>query len=417
MAIRKSVIRNRPRTEAENIDESIPVFTEGASKGPLNDYKRGNDTSVRGEEIKSISVGLEDIDEAVMYYFKEVIKPYVINEGTTYSVPVVYADPERWKSAQRDGGIRDKEGKILFPVITIKRENMEKNRNITNKLDGNRSNIYQVYEKRYSRKNQYDNFSVLTNRAPVKEFYNIVVPDYYTITYSCAIYVSYMSDLNKLIESIGYRADSYWGLPNRFLFKAAINNFPITSQVTDGEDRKIISTFSLTINGYLTPDNIDKFLSSEALKSRNKTHIVFTMEAVSGDLETYQVSTKKQTSVAATSFVPEGVNVVNNSYTITTVGDAIVNYLNTNKSLKADYATGNSAYFISSSFLTAPISSSLPPTSIIDFRFFANGVYVPQEHLVSFEASGSGLLLTVNTGSLGYGFDSQDEIIAVGKFS
>ena len=152
MAIRKSDIRNRPRTEAENIDESIPVFTEGASKGPLNDYKRGNDTSVRGEEIKSISVGLEDIDEAVMYYFKEVIKPYVINEGTTYSVPVVYADPERWKSAQRDGGMRDKEGKILFPVITIKRENMEKNRNITNKLDGNRSNIYQVYEKRYSRK-------------------------------------------------------------------------------------------------------------------------------------------------------------------------------------------------------------------------------------------------------------------------
>jgi hypothetical protein len=417
VAIRKSVIRNRPRTEAENLDEAVPVFTEGASKGPLNDYKRGNDTSVRGEEIKSISVGIEDIDQAVMYYFQEVIKPYVINEGTTYSVPVVYADPERWKSAQRDGGVRDKEGKILFPVITIKKENMEKNRNITNKLDGNRSNVYQVFEKRYSRKNQYDNFSVLTNRAPIKEFYNVVVPDYYTITYSCAIYVSFMSDLNKLIESIGYRSDAYWGLPNKFLFKAEINNFPITSQITDGEDRKIISTFTLSLRGYLTPDNIDKFLSSEALKSINKTHLIFTMEAVSGDLETFQVSTKKQASVAATSFVPEGVNVVNNNYTITTVGDAIVTYLNTNKSLKADYSTENTAYFISASFLPAPVSSSLPETSVVDFRFFVNGVYVPQEHLISFSTSGSGLLLTVNTGSLGYGFDNQDEVIGVGKFA
>lgn len=417
MAIRKSVIRNRPRTEAENLDEAVPVFTEGASKGPLNDYKRGNDISVKGEEIKTISVGIEDIDQAVMYYFQEVIKPYVINEGTTYSVPVVYADPERWKSAQRDGGVRDKEGKILFPVITIKKENMEKNRNITNKLDGNRSNVYQVFEKRYSRKNQYDNFSVLTNRAPVKEFYNVVVPDYYTITYSCAIYVSFMSDLNKLIESIGYRSDAYWGLPNKFLFKAEINNFPITSQITDGEDRKIISTFTLSLRGYLTPDNIDKFLSSEALKSINKTQLIFTMEAVSGDLETYRTSTKKQVSAAATSFIPEGVNVINNNITNNALVDGVVTYLNTNKSIKANYSMGNTVAFFSASFLDAPSGSSLPATSISDFKFFANGVYVPQEHLVSLSVSGSGLVLTVNTGSLGYDFDNQDEVIGVGKFA
>ncbi len=414
MSIRKSVIRNKPRTEAENLNEAVPVFTEGASKGPLNDYSRGKDTSVRGEEIKSISVGVEDIDQAVLYYFQEVIKPYVINEGTTYSIPVVYADPERWKSAQKDGGIRDKEGKILFPVITVKRENMEKNRNITNKLDGNKSNVYQVYEKKYSRKNQYDNFSVLTNRVPVKEFYNIVVPDYYTITYSCAIYVSFMQDLNKLIESIGYRSDAYWGLPNRFLFKAEINNFPITSQVTDGEDRKIISTFTLTLRGYLTPNNIDKFLSSDALKSRNKTQLIFTMEAVSGDLETTTINTKKSAAAAVTSFIPEGVN-VKNIYT-TAISDAIVAYLNTSITKKADYSANSMAAFFSASVLPAPADSSLPATSISDFKFFANGVFIPQEHIVSFNVSGSGLVLTVNTGSLGYSFDSQDEITAVGKF-
>jgi len=416
VAVRKSAIRNRPRTEAENLNEAVPVFTEGASKGPLNDYKRAEDTSLRGEEIKSISVGLQDIDEAILYYFNEVIRPYVINEGTTYSIPVIYADPERWKSAQRDGGVRDKDGKIMFPVITIRRENMEKNRNITNKLDGNKSNIYQVYQKKYTKKDQYDNFSVLTNRAPVKEFYNIVVPDYYTITYSCAVYVSFIQDLNKIIESIGYRSDAYWGMPNKFLFKAAVDSFPITNQINEGEDRKIFSIFTITLNGYLTPNNLDKFLSSDALKSRNKTQLIFTLEAVSGDLETIKISPKKQVSSAVTAFIPEGVNVYNTFQTITTISDSIINYLNTNISKKADFVTTNEVYFYSSSILEPPSGSSIPSSSITDFKFFANGVFIPQQHLISFAPSGSSLVLTVDTGSLGYSLDNLDEIIGVGKF-
>lgn len=416
MAPNKKVIKNKPRTEAQNIDASIPVFTEGASKPPIHSYKRGEDTSVRGEEIKSISVGIEDIDEAVLYYFNEVIKPYVINEGTTYSVPVMYADPERWKSAQKDGYYRDKEGRMLFPVITVKRENMEKVRNITNKLDGNTSNIYQVYEKKYTQKNQYDNFSVLTNRAPVKEYYNVVVPDYYTITYSCAIYVSFMQDLNKLIESIGYRSDSYWGLPNRFLFKATIDNFPITNQITDGEDRRIVSVFTLTMNGYLTPTNIDKQLSSNSIKSRSKTQLIFTIETTSEDLEKVSLSTKTDATLAKTAFIQEGVNVYNN-FTLGTLNSDIIAYLNKNVDKKADYMISGTAAFYNAAMLSAPSGSNLPATSKTDFKFFANGVYIQPEHVVSFDASGSALVLTVNTTTLGYSFSASDEIIAVGKFA
>jgi hypothetical protein len=79
--------------------------------------------------------------------------------------------------------------------------------------------------------------------------------------------------------------------------------------------------------------------------------------------------------------------------------------------------TGNTATFYSSSLLSAPEESSLPPTSTSDFKFFANGVFIPQEHITSFSQSGFSLILTVNTGSLGYGFDNQDVIIAVGKFA
>jgi hypothetical protein len=415
VASKKTVIKNIPRTEAENLNEAVPVFTDGASKPDIRSYKRAEDTSLRGEDLKSISVGIEDIDEAVLYYFNEVIKPYVINDGTTYSIPVVYADPERWKSAQKDGGIRDKEGRIQFPIITVKRENLERNRNISNKLDGNAVNVYQVYEKRYSKKNQYDNFSILTNSVPVKEFYNVVVPDYYTITYSCAVYVSFIQDLNKIIESIGFREGSYWGLPNRFLFKSTIDNFPITNQITDGEDRKIVSVFTLTLNGYLTPNNIDKQLAANAFKSRSKSKLIFTLEATNSDVSQTTVPMKKNVSLAATAFIPEGVTVYNE--TIVSISSNIVNYINTNKAKKADYVSGSYAAFYNSSMLPAPSGIGLPDTSIADFKFFVNGVYVPSLYTTTFAPSGSALVLNLDTVGLGYGLDQIDEVIGVGKFS
>jgi hypothetical protein len=280
MSTDNRVIKNVPKTEAEILNSKINPSIESAGKPPIHEYRRGEDTSLKGEEIKNISVGIEDIDTAVLYYFNAVIMPYVINDGTKYDVPVIFADQEKWKSAQRDGYYRDKEGRMLFPVITLRRDNLEKNRTIANKLDGNVVNVYNVYQKKYTRKNQYDNFSVLTNRTPVKEFYNIVIPDYYTITYSCGIFVSYIEDMNKIIEAIGFRSDSYWGEPGKFLFKAKVDSFPITAQIGDGEDRRFLSTFTITLNGYLTPNNIDRFLASQNFKFRGKTQVIFNIETV-----------------------------------------------------------------------------------------------------------------------------------------
>jgi hypothetical protein len=226
-----------------------------------------------------------------------------------------------------------------------------------------------------------------------------------------------MTDMNKIIESIGYRGDSYWGLPNKFLFKATIDNFPMTNQVTDGEDRKIISTFSITMNGYLTPNNLDKYLSTMPLKSFSKPKVLFTTEVSSKESEKLTVSSKKKASLGAVTYVPEGVNVYNTFQTNVVVSDSIINYLNTNISKKADLVSTNRAEFNNSSILQPPSGSNIPSSSISDFKFFANGVYIPQQHLISFNSSGSSLVLLVNTGSLGYSLDNLDEIIGVGKFS
>ena len=129
-------IKNRPATEAEILNKNIVPQIPTSNKPDIKNYSRGNDTSLRGEEIKNISVGIEDIDAAVLYYFDNVIKPYVTNEGTKQNIPVIFADGERWKTAQRDGQFRDKEGRIQFPVITLKLDSMDKVRDLTNKLGG-----------------------------------------------------------------------------------------------------------------------------------------------------------------------------------------------------------------------------------------------------------------------------------------
>ena len=417
MPPQKRVIKNRPKTEAEILNSQIDPYIDTTSKPSIQDYKRGEDNSLRGEEIKNISVGLEDIDSAILYYFDEVIKPYVINEGSKKNIPVIFADAERWKTAQKDGIYRDKDGKIMLPIITVKRDNLERNRSLTTKLDGNKVNIYQNYEKRYTKKNQYDNFSVLTNRAPVKEFYNVVVPDYYTLTYSCNIYVSFYEDLNKIIEAIGFRSDAYWGQPGKFLFKARIDNFPITNEITEGADRRFLSTFTLVMNGYLTPNNIDRFLASNAFKYRSKTQVIFTLEASGQNVEQVSFSTGTTPSVAKTSYIPEGVNVTNIT-SIVALDTATISYLNSSKTFKADAAstTTNTATFLNTAILEPPTLSQLPSTSVNDFKFFVNGVFVDATHITSFVESGANTVLTVNTATLGYTFDSVDEIIGVGKF-
>ena len=57
---------------------------------------------LKGDTAKPFSIGIKDIDESIMFYFKNVIKPFVIQNGQRLAVPIMYGAPERWKSVQRE---------------------------------------------------------------------------------------------------------------------------------------------------------------------------------------------------------------------------------------------------------------------------------------------------------------------------
>ena len=142
---------------------------------------RGDQTTRKDDLTPDISIGLQDHDEAIMYYFNNVIKPYIISNGDNINVPVMYGAPERWKSIQKDGYFRDKEGKLQVPLIMFKRNSVEKRRDLGNKLDANNPQLYYVFQEKHNKRNQYDNFSALQNKIPSQQFHTVVIPDFITL--------------------------------------------------------------------------------------------------------------------------------------------------------------------------------------------------------------------------------------------
>ena len=232
----------------------------------------------RDDNVDNFTVGIKDIDEAIFYYFNEVLKPSVTQNGKTLNVPVVYGSPERWAAMQKDGYYRDKNGKMQAPLIVFRRESLERNRNLGNKLDGNKPVHFGVFQKKFSRKNSYDKFDILNNREPVKEYYAVAIPDYVNIVYSCIIYTDYMEQNNKIIEGINFASDSYWGNPTKFRFRAMIDNYTTATEIVQGNDRIVKTNFSINLLGHIVTDTINaqahnskKYYSKAAVKVTTET--------------------------------------------------------------------------------------------------------------------------------------------------
>ena len=278
----------RPKTQREISEAGVETYTgqnPNISSNPEAnqsgvEFNRSEKMSRKGDSYKEFTVGIQDIDEALMYYFNNVIRPTVYQNGERIAVPIVYGAPERWKSFQKDGYYRDRSGKIMNPIIMFQRNNMIKKRNLTNKLDANFPNLYTSWQKSYNSKNFYSNFNVLNNRVQTKQFVANVVPDYVTLQYSVIVQTYYIDQLNKIIEAVNYASDSYWGDPERFKFNTTIDQFNTIQEINDGQERLVRSTFSINMYGYIIPDIIQKDLSS-VKKYNSKSKIVFSMETTS----------------------------------------------------------------------------------------------------------------------------------------
>jgi hypothetical protein len=239
---------------------------------------RAHEVRRDNDNISNFYVGLYEHDDAINYYFNNIIRPKVDDNGHVINVPTIYGSPERWKAVQKGYFYRDQQGKIQVPLIMFKRTAVEKNKNLTAKVDANNPRNFISYQNNYTQINKYDKFSILNGITPQKEFYNVIVPDYVKLTYECIIWTEYIEHMNAIVEAVNYAADSYWGEPERYKFLATIDSFTNETEAPQGEDRQIRSTFTLTLDGYIVPDAMQKDLAKFTGKSYSPSRIVFTSE-------------------------------------------------------------------------------------------------------------------------------------------
>jgi hypothetical protein len=210
---------------------------------------RADDTQIDGQQIK---VTLYTVDNSIISYLSNRITPVVTQDGKQVKVPVIYGDPERWKSAQRDGILRDSIGKIQLPMLMLRRTSMKKT--------AINSAVNKYYDRTFytgwNRRTPYDRFNIINGVRPSREYFNTTAaPDYYEFTYTCMIWTEYMEQMNNIVENISFESDEFWGEPNSYKFRTIIKSFEPLTELPNTSDRVVRTQFDMTVYAYLLPDS------------------------------------------------------------------------------------------------------------------------------------------------------------------
>lgn len=204
---------------------------------------------------KNLTISLYDIDEAILTQLEQ-FQLQIPDVGKRVKVPIFYGSPERWVSAQRDGYMRDQQGRIILPAMVFKRTTSEDD----SSLQFFNRYLQASVMKLYSSKNKYTQFAMLTGKnSPVNEVYNIVVPDHMVLTYHFIIWTALAEQMNPLVEAIKFNTRDYWGSKKGFRFRTQADSFSHTVEIEANEDRMVKSEFDLSVHGYILPDTITKF--------------------------------------------------------------------------------------------------------------------------------------------------------------
>ena len=396
----------------------LPKSQYEISTGKIKETNRAKIRSRKSDTLGDYSVGFYQIDDAIKYYFDNVIKPTVIEDEEMIAVPIVYGSPERWKAIQRDGYYRDPKGKVILPLLMYRRTSVAKNESIpTSAMDANNPQLFYTFQKKYNTRNKYDKFSVLQGISPSQEFYNIIMPKYVTLTYEAIVFTEYLEQMNKIVEAIHYSEGAYWGDEEKFKFRCNIESFDNAIEMDAAGDRLVKTTFNMTFLGYIIPDSINKEINMEDPNpvSSYSPSSVFISAEVDNVSSQFAVAPQAEGAGQAT---PGGIpSVAVSSEAIFGTFQPVYDYLQAANEITGSIVNSDNIIFESCSLIEPP--SDLRPANTSDFMVFVNGqratddsVTLIQESLVG---STSLLTVTLDTAKLNYTLDADDEVTLWGK--
>ena len=135
------------------------------------DFNRGYKKSRKDDEVKNFSIGLMDIDATIMFYFNNVIKPQVVENGEMIKVPIMYANPERWAMVQKRGFLYDNKKQLIIPLIAFKRTSIEKDNDLAvDKLNPQDPQLQYTFQKQYSDMQKFQKLECHSSQTLPKHF-------------------------------------------------------------------------------------------------------------------------------------------------------------------------------------------------------------------------------------------------------
>lgn len=343
---------------------------------------RARQLSIDKEFQKGVKI--IDVDTAIADYMSKVIIPDLDENGNLLKVPLIYGNAERWTNARQQGYLRDQRGRVQIPLVMFKRNSIEKDES----LPHFREVITRPFAKKYSQKNRYDRFSIMTNAKPTYEFYNIAIPAYVTVIYEVVVWTAFTEHMNKIIEQFQNESEKYWGTENGFKFRSVISSFETTQDLAGGSERIIRTTFNVNVSAYLLPDQVNN--KPTVNKAFSPKRVVFGIE----------------TDLSGGGFT--GANLYN-EYA------EVINFVAIRGSQMAVFVNASTAKLINVRLPLLPAELN----GVFDvenwFRVYINGDFIsPSFYSYTFNGATNEIIFGFN--NLSFSLDNNDEIAVTGKF-
>jgi len=228
----------------KELRKSISTFTDNPIQRRVDQIRRDDDT------VKTPKITIEDIDFAMMSYMRDVIHPTVLENESIIDVPIMYANGETFAQVQTKGFMRDANGKIMTPLITLTRSSItERDTLKTLGVNQNPEGNDFVFRTKYTNVNRYDRFSTQTNKQPLSEYYVVPVPEFIDVSYEMVLWTTYTTQMNSLIEQIMPLNGFAWGTTYKFPVFIGDYSFEVTNTGTD--DRLVRARIPFTTKGTL----------------------------------------------------------------------------------------------------------------------------------------------------------------------
>lgn len=390
-----------------------PIRTEGLT--PDQVLNRSQQIRRDDDVIRTPKRTIYDVDYAIKWYIDNEIQPQITHQQQTISVPVIFANGEKWDNVRRLGYMRDEKGMLQSPLIMIKRNSVAE-RDAVKGLDVNRnpSSNVRAYKQRYNQSNRYEDelFPIPINQ-PVEsqKIYLVDIPRYVTVEYDLMLWCDFTTQLNDLIDQIMPYSRFAWGNESN-VFPVQIGSFSFEIVNTVGEDRLVRATVPLTVAAAL--------LSSQEART-NTLRKQFSIKKVTfenvvdidGDLfGSTQVSNK---ILQAQSFVSAGGQlIVQSGTTSTTIDAATMSYL-TNLTEKLATYSNSTTVTISAYAAINPVN--LTTATKNEFDIFINGQYIDKTAYTWTPSDITTQTIVFDTAVLGYPIESADVIVVKGRWS